>query len=241
MYIDSQTKQMQESSNTWKLAMKCVHYLLWCLEKCLKFLTKFAYIYVAIENDPFCTAAVKTYKLVTAFPLQLAANEIAMAVLSLLMTILTPLACSTLAYLSVLKSWRNYVVHADVAGIDAISDEHRSTFISGRDKVLGFLGVTDWSASEGPPSEFVIAVTTLLLSYWVTQMFKMVYATAVDTLFVCMVRDDSLGGQFSSADQKKLFKAAKGDKKEEGGEGKAEALPEAEPLPKPGDGPKTLL
>merc|ERR1711939_1009333 len=57
LYIDQQTKNLQEKSCIIKVLMKCVHCLLWCFEKCVKYLTANAYIYVAVKGHSFCIAA----------------------------------------------------------------------------------------------------------------------------------------------------------------------------------------
>ena len=60
-------------------------------------------------------------------------------------------------------------------------------------------GLADWSAT-GPPSALTVACATLFVAFWITQMFRMVYAATVDTLFVCMFRDDDfLQGKYSGA------------------------------------------
>lgn len=57
MYIDSQTKTLQDKNICLKILMKMVHCILWCFDKCVKYLTKNAYIFVAIKGDAFCFAA----------------------------------------------------------------------------------------------------------------------------------------------------------------------------------------
>ena len=131
-YVDNQSKNAQQASSTFAVAVKCTKLVLWCFEKCLKFLTKFAYVYVATEGVAFCAAAVKTFKLVTKNTLQLAANEVAMAVLSLLMSLLTPLGCGLLGYAAVIKRWRNYVLLADIAFIEDVDAEQRGYFLEVR-------------------------------------------------------------------------------------------------------------
>jgi len=57
MYIDSQTKTLQDKNICLKVLMKIVHCILWCFEKCIKYLTKNAYIFIAIKGSSFCWAA----------------------------------------------------------------------------------------------------------------------------------------------------------------------------------------
>lgn len=59
-------KQMEQMKN--RIAafiLKITAYLIWCLEKCLKFLTKNAYIQVAIKGTNFCTSAKNAFFLIT--------------------------------------------------------------------------------------------------------------------------------------------------------------------------------
>jgi len=208
-YIDSQSKSAQESNSTFKLAMKCTHAVLWCFETCLKFLTKFAYVYVATEGVPFCAAAVKTFKLVTRNPAQLLANEVALGVLSLMMTILTPLGCGLLSYVAVQRRWRYYVLHADIAFMD-VDEAQRQYFLDFRQSVLGYFSISDWAS--GAPSPLIVGCVVVFLSYWVTSMFRVVYAAAVDTLYVCIVRDvDLMGNKYGGGKQVDVFAAYGGE------------------------------
>lgn len=61
MYIDSQTKSLQDKNIILKLLMKIVHCILWCFEKCIKYLTKNAYIFIAIKGSSFCGAAFNVF------------------------------------------------------------------------------------------------------------------------------------------------------------------------------------
>jgi hypothetical protein len=46
-----------------------------------------------------------------------------------------------------------------------------------------------WPSDE-KPSSLRVAVATLLVSYWVTRTFRDVYAAAVDTLFICVIKSE---------------------------------------------------
>ncbi|KAF1328801.1 Choline transporter-like protein, partial [Globisporangium splendens] len=63
MYIDHQTQGVQKSNLVVKVAMKAVQCCMWCLEKCLKFLSKNAYIMVAMNGTGFCTSAKDAFKI----------------------------------------------------------------------------------------------------------------------------------------------------------------------------------
>ena len=199
MYVDTMAKANRENALV-RVATKCLMCCLWCLETCIKYLTKFSYVFIAAEGFSFCAAAVKTFTLVSKHPLQMLTNEATLGVLSLLLTMLTPLGCAILAYFSVLHEWRNTVLGlslgdaldsvgvASAGGVAAVDNMMASTVA----------GLPDWTTT-GPPDALTVAVATLFVSFWITQMFRMVYAATVDTLFVCMFRDDDfLAGKYAS-------------------------------------------
>ncbi|TYZ65010.1 hypothetical protein PybrP1_004108 [[Pythium] brassicae (nom. inval.)] len=62
LYVDHQTQGIQQSNTAVKVAMKAVQCCMWCLEKCLKFLSKNAYIMVAMNGRGFCTSAKDAFK-----------------------------------------------------------------------------------------------------------------------------------------------------------------------------------
>ncbi|KAG3113456.1 hypothetical protein PI124_g7606 [Phytophthora idaei] len=63
LYLDHQTKDLQQSNLVLKVVMKIVQCCLWCLEKCLRFLSKNAYILIAMKGHSFCTSAKDAFKI----------------------------------------------------------------------------------------------------------------------------------------------------------------------------------
>ncbi|DBA03635.1 TPA: hypothetical protein N0F65_006814 [Lagenidium giganteum] len=63
-YIDHNTKQLQQSNKMVKVALMGIKCCLWCFEKCLKFLSKNAYIIIAMKGSSFCSAAVEAFKII---------------------------------------------------------------------------------------------------------------------------------------------------------------------------------
>ena len=186
--------------------LRCCQCCLWCFDHCLRYLTRFAYVYVAAEGQPFCAAAVSTFALLSAHPLQLMTNEAALTVLSLLLSLLTPLGCALLGYFAVLRQWRDLLLSSATAvdapdslgewseglvstaavanasaAMDALFDSAVTTFDA---------SLPDWSAS-GPPSAFNVALAAFAVSFCITQMFRRVYAATVDTLWVCVFFQES--------------------------------------------------
>merc|ERR1719424_2804000 len=55
MYFEKQANAAKNKLAA--LVMKIVQCLLWCLEKCIKFINRNAYIQIALTGKPFCTSA----------------------------------------------------------------------------------------------------------------------------------------------------------------------------------------
>lgn len=63
LYLDHQTRDIQQSNLVLKVVMKIVQCCLWCLEKCLRFLSKNAYILIAMKGHSFCVSAKDAFKI----------------------------------------------------------------------------------------------------------------------------------------------------------------------------------
>ncbi|RLN87491.1 hypothetical protein BBJ28_00004806 [Nothophytophthora sp. Chile5] len=63
LYLDHQTQDLQKSNAVLKVVMKVVQCCLWCLEKCLRFLSKNAYILVAMKGHSFCASARDAFRI----------------------------------------------------------------------------------------------------------------------------------------------------------------------------------
>lgn len=93
MALDKHTKQLQEKNKMVKYAMKCMQCCLFCLEKILKFITDYCYIYVAMQGTGFCRSCFATFKLIMTNLGQLAMNTLVRTVLSLIQLLGIPLFC----------------------------------------------------------------------------------------------------------------------------------------------------
>ena len=63
-YLSKQAQALDETSTTMKYVVKLVNCALWCFEKVIRFMTRAAYIIVAIEGKSFCGAAWRSFKMV---------------------------------------------------------------------------------------------------------------------------------------------------------------------------------
>lgn len=62
-YFEKQAKA--QHNQVMQYILKCAQCILWCIEKCIKFLNKNAYIQVAILGTSFCTSAKNAFQLIT--------------------------------------------------------------------------------------------------------------------------------------------------------------------------------
>jgi len=55
---------LEKNSKLFKVLMVATGYCLWCLENCVKYISKNAYIQVALTNNHFCTSAWNAFALI---------------------------------------------------------------------------------------------------------------------------------------------------------------------------------
>jgi choline transporter-like protein 2/4/5 len=98
-FIDQKTKTLQDKNIVFKMILKAVKCYLWCLEKFVKFVSKQAYIIVAMKGYNFCGATVDAFKLLFANIAQLAITASISLFLILLSKLTITAACGILMFL----------------------------------------------------------------------------------------------------------------------------------------------
>jgi hypothetical protein len=64
-YINQQLESVEKSGAGWVKYIKwCLNYYLWCLEQCVKFVTRNSFVYTAIKGYSFCRAARAVFMLI---------------------------------------------------------------------------------------------------------------------------------------------------------------------------------
>jgi len=81
-----------------KMISCCISCCLECFKRSIEFVNSYAYIYCFVENVGFCEGSLKTFNLMLKYPAQVAINTSVQRVLSTLLTLSTPLACSLVAF-----------------------------------------------------------------------------------------------------------------------------------------------
>eukprot|EP00913_Durusdinium_trenchii_P017028 g16013.t1 len=76
---------------------------LWCLEKCLSFITEYAYVYVAVTGKSFCSSARSSFVFFAKYPLQTALDKMASTALGYLLCITVPAGLVVVGYFCGLK------------------------------------------------------------------------------------------------------------------------------------------
>lgn len=97
-YIDSKTQKLQDKNKFFKILMKVLACILWCFEKVVKFISKNAYIMVAMKGYSFCKAAKKSFMLVLANLAQIAMVSIISAYLILMGKLAITIGCTAMIY-----------------------------------------------------------------------------------------------------------------------------------------------
>lgn len=147
-FLDRQTQGLQDSNIVAKLVLKCVKCYMWCLEKFLKFITGYAYIYTAIEGMSFMGAARATFVLIMKYPAQVYINHLVQFVLKLLMSITIPFLCGLVCFF--------------------------------------------WVDRGGKPDPMYCAVVTVVMAFFISRLFAVVFETVIESIFVCAFRDRDL-------------------------------------------------
>lgn len=96
-YIQNQMKNKTQNKSA-KLLMKCVGCLLWCLELCLKFITRNAFIYMAVKGTSFYTSAKASIMLIMANVVDLAVVNTIGEILMVLGKLFVTCTCAFIAY-----------------------------------------------------------------------------------------------------------------------------------------------
>ncbi|CAE7470350.1 slc44a4 [Symbiodinium sp. CCMP2456] len=96
-YVAAKTKD-QESNPVVRAAVCACRCCLWCLERCLQFITEYAYVYVAVTGKTFCSSAHASFVFFAKYPVQTAMDKMASAALGYLLCVTVPLGLAVVAF-----------------------------------------------------------------------------------------------------------------------------------------------
>jgi len=98
MYLDSKTKGLQDKNKALKVAFKVVQVCMMCVEKVLKFISKNAYIMVAMKGRSFCGSTVAAFSLLLANLAQVGLVTVISGLLLLLARIVIAATCALVTF-----------------------------------------------------------------------------------------------------------------------------------------------
>jgi len=99
--VHAATKQTKADRNFLvRFLFKCAMCALWCLEKCVEFVSYYAYVHIAIDGTSFCVACRDTFGLIVKYPAQTAINSLVKRLLcGVLLGLSTPFLASACCFL----------------------------------------------------------------------------------------------------------------------------------------------
>lgn len=97
-YVQSRTGGAEQSNPMMVAIIRCARCCLWCVEKCVHFLTEYAYVYVAVTGNNFCKSARSSFGLIAKYPGQVAIDKAMSLALSYLACATIPLLMGILSY-----------------------------------------------------------------------------------------------------------------------------------------------
>jgi len=159
-FVSKQTEGKQESNVVLRVAMKCCKCCMFCFERCLKFVSSYAYVFVFMQNQGFCTSCFRTWRLMTGYPVQLSINAIVQKVLFAMQSIGIPLVSTIWAYTT-------FVTSGTGDGFGDLTKVSPDTLVSAM-----------------APSFLVFALSLL-----VSRSFASVYEQVINALTVCTLQD----------------------------------------------------
>ncbi|KAG6971620.1 hypothetical protein JG688_00004380, partial [Phytophthora aleatoria] len=169
-YLDRNTKQIQQTNRVVRVALLAVKCCLWCFEKCIKFLSKNAYILIAMKGSSFCAASARSFKLIFKNMARVAVvNSISFFLLFLVKMTIT-LAVGLVVFGLLSKS----------SSLSLAADQ------------LSLLGGATVTSPLAP------VVVACVLAWLVASAFVNVYDTAIDTILLCFCEDTELHGDTAS-------------------------------------------
>jgi len=204
-----QAKGLEKSGDSAKFVVACLRSCLWVVECCLKYITKWCYVYIALDGDAFCPACQDTYRLLTGYPLTAASIGMLQMLLLAVQAFLIPLSCAIATFNLVSSgqspgSWQSPTADWLTGAADWVrstSDGLPPAVEEGSARVADFV---EWVGggdleSDGQVDALWPALAAFVLAFVVSRALASVYECVVDTMFVCAMRDkDEYGSQHTS-------------------------------------------
>jgi len=97
--ISYYTKDLQKSNFLLRMVICCTQCCLYCLDRTVKFITYYGFIFVAIEGSSFCGACISTFGFIMKYPAQMGVNRMVAGILSCLISLSIPFGCAFVGFI----------------------------------------------------------------------------------------------------------------------------------------------
>jgi len=166
-YIKNQTKGWAERNKCYQIMLKVVTILLWCFEKCIKFITRNAFIMIAMQGHGFCDSCCHAFKL-------LLTNLIQFVLVSCFSKVVITLGKLAIMASSIMTA---YLWLSADSKFQEVVPSDTST-------------VNDGYAGSAPVTNRAIPLFLVgLLGYGCAAAFLHVYDLAIGTILLCFCED----------------------------------------------------
>lgn len=165
-----------------KMLMKCIKCFLWCFEKCVKYITKTAYIMIAMQGDNFCSSAISAFKVRCGYRFCRFCRCCRDAALS------PPLTARVVPAVQLLRD--NLAQIAVLNAVSVFILLLSKIFVSCTCGFIAFLMLDNSSqfkqtGSQPLSSVWLPVLVVMLAAYFVTTAFAYVYDIAIDAMLMC--------------------------------------------------------
>ena len=172
MYVQNKAKHTEDPTGIIHYVLKCLVCCMWCLEKCLKFINRNAYIEINLYGYSFCNAAVEAFKTMLGNFLQVAAHHsVGMLVFFFVKLLVIGGNCS-ICYLLINN------LNSAAAGGDAVNKTS-----------------TDPTLDTAVVKYIALPLILIgLATYFIVSAFTELFEMTADTLLICICEDREHNG-----------------------------------------------
>ena len=151
-YIDRQTKSWQNKNKCYAFMFKAIHLVLCLLEKCMKYITKNAYIVVAMRGKPFCESCCVSFKLLLTNLVQFVVVGIFSKVVVMFGKVFIVILCCMGAY-------------AGVKMLGDLNDPTLETYVSNSFIPVTLTGILAFGVASAFLHVYDLAIATILMCF----------------------------------------------------------------------------
>jgi len=187
--IEAQTKKLDEGSSFRRMVVGSTRCCMWCFEACIKFVSGYAFVYVAMSGETFSDASKATFHLLLAYPTQVELNRLVQGLLFALQSLLIPTLCAFAAY------WLAHQVETNGGVPSSLLRGALDTTTALIDRMAPPLllevnaAAYDTTSPNAEGATLYVALVAFFLAYTTSRSVASVYECAVDSTFVCAIRD----------------------------------------------------